>query len=112
MRADGNYPFTLENGKYITQEKETIRIFIHGRERRICFILFHDESTLDVKAYYFYSERGLPGAVILYNPKAEERLWDENFFTQARYKKTFSPNGLCRRKPSSTILGTNTKIQT
>lgn len=39
------------------------------------FHTFHDESTLDVKAYYFYSERGLPGAVILYNPKAEERLW-------------------------------------
>lgn len=91
MRADGNYPFTLENGKYITQEKRNNSDIHTWQGEANLFHTFHDESTLDVKAYYFYSERGLPGAVILYNPKAEERLWDENFFTQARYKKTFSP---------------------
>lgn len=91
IRADGNYPFTLENGKYITQEKRNNSDIHTWQGEANLFHTFHDESTLDVKAYYFYSERGLPGAVILYNPKAEERLWDENFFTQARYKKTFSP---------------------
>ena len=91
MRADGNYPFTLENGKYITQEKRNNSDINTWQGEANLFHTFHDESTLDVKAYYFYSKRGLPGAVILYNPKAEERLWDENFFTQARYKKNFSP---------------------
>ena len=33
----------------------------------------------------------MPGAVILYNNESDERLWDENFFAQARYKKVFSP---------------------
>ena len=81
----------MENGKYITQEKRNNSDIHTWQGEANLFHTFHDESTLDVKAYYFYSERGLPGAVILYNPKAEERLWDENFFTQARYKKTFSP---------------------
>ena len=54
------------------------------------FHTFKDESELSAKAYYFRSERGLPGAVILYNPETDERLWDENFFTQAKYKREFS----------------------
>ena len=42
-----------------------------------------------MKAYWFYSERGLPGSVTLYNPVSRERLWDEDFFAQAVYLKAF-----------------------
>ena len=35
-----------------------------------------------LKAYGFYSERGLPGAVIFYYQQAKERLADKNFFVQ------------------------------
>lgn len=91
MRADGNYPFTLVNGKYTTKEKR-INSDIHTWQGEANLLhTFKDESELNAKAYYFYSERGLPGAVILYNPTAKERLWDENFFSQLRYKKQFSP---------------------
>ena len=68
MRADGVYPFVLVN----------------GRERTNA-----DKSQLDMKAYWFYSERGLPGSVTLYNPVSRERLWDEDFFAQAVYRKAF-----------------------
>lgn len=90
MRADGNYPFILENGKYTTKEKRNNSDINTWQGEVNLFHTFQDESKLDMKAYYFYSQRGLPGSVILYNPKAEERLWDENFFAQARYKKLFS----------------------
>ena len=38
------------------------------------------------KVYYYDSERGLPGSVILYNSNARERVWDNDFFTQLHYE--------------------------
>ena len=91
MRADGTYPFTLENGKLVTKEKRYNSDIASWQAETNLYHTFHDESTLDVKAHYFQSERGLPGSVILYNNETTERLWDRNFFAQTRYRKTFSP---------------------
>lgn len=49
-------------------------------------------GELNLKGYYFDSERGLPGSVILYNDYAKERLWDKNYFVQGYYKKQFESN--------------------
>ena len=91
LRADGNYPFILVNGKYMTKEKRNNSDIYSLQGEANLYHSFKDESELDVKGYYFYSKRGLPGAVTLYNPIADETLWDENAFIQARYKKHFSP---------------------
>lgn len=85
LRADGVYPFTLVNGIERTREKRynsDIRSW-HSEAN-----LYHttDRSELNVKAYAFRSERGLPGSVILYRTGNSERLWDENFFAQANYR--------------------------
>ncbi len=88
MRADGNYPYTLENGKKTTEEKRNNSDIRSWQGETNLFHTFRDESELSAKAYYFHSERGLPGGVILYNPISRERLWDENFFAQATYKRT------------------------
>lgn len=90
MRADGNYPFTLVNGKYITEEKRNNSDIYSWQGEATLYHTFKDGGDLDVKGYYFYSRRGLPGAVTLYNPLSDETLWDENSFVQARYKKNFS----------------------
>lgn len=90
MRADGTYPFTLVNGVERTREKRYNSDIISGHAEANLFHTFCDDASLSVKAYYFNSERGLPGSVILYNNESRERLWDENFFVQASYKKTFS----------------------
>lgn len=90
MRADGNYPFTLVNGKYVTKEKRNNSSIRSHQGEATLYHTFKDGSELDVKGYYFYSQRGLPGAVTLYNPLSDETLWDENMFVQARYKKEFS----------------------
>lgn len=86
MRADGLYKFTLNNGNNQTKEKRyNSDIYTWRGEAN----LYHDlkDGELNLKAYWFYSERGLPGSVILYNNKSNERLWDEDFFTQANLKK-------------------------
>ena len=90
LQADGSYPFKFKNGKYMTEEKRYNSDIESYQGEANLFHTFKDESELSAKAYYFRSERGLPGAVILYNPETDERLWDENFFTQAKYKREFS----------------------
>ena len=91
LRADGNYPFVLENGKLTGEERRQNSDIESYQGELNVFHSFSDDDEMRVKAYYFKSERGLPGAVVLYNNHSDERLWDENFFVQARYKKTFSP---------------------
>ena len=91
QRADGEYPFQLKNGQLTTEEKR-INSDIESIQGEVnLFHTFKDDSELSTKAYYFQSERGLPGSVILYNNESDERLWDKNFFAQAMYKKVFSP---------------------
>lgn len=42
------------------------------------------------KAYYYDSERGIPGAIVNNVWKNAQRQWDRNFFTQMLLKKVFS----------------------
>ena len=91
LKAEGDYPFVLKNGNLITDEKR-INSDVESWQGEVnLFHTFEDESEWSAKAYYYNSKRGLPGAIILYNSASDERLWDENFFAQTRYKKVFSP---------------------
>ncbi len=90
LRADGNYPFKLHNGATITNEHRNNSAI---ESQRIEVGMFHDirsGGTLDVKGLYYHSRRGLPGAVIYYNPKSTERLWDTDAFIQACFRKALS----------------------
>ena len=87
MRADGAYPFTLVNGRERTREKRYNSDIASWKGEVNLYHTFRDSSEISTKAYYYYSERGLPGVVILYNPNTNERLWDENFFAQTVYRK-------------------------
>jgi len=87
MRADGNYPFKLRNGRQTSEEKRRNSDIDSWQGEINLRHVFRDSSSIHAKAFYYYSERGLPGAVILYNNDNKERLWDENFFTQAVYRR-------------------------
>lgn len=85
MRADGQYPYTIQNYQTLEHHKrqnsdvEQSHIELNLRSK------LTSTSELQVKSYYYHSERGLPGSVILYIDDNKERLWDEMFFTQAKY---------------------------
>lgn len=111
MRADGNYPFTLVNGKYVTEEKRNNTGIYSWQGEATLYHTFKDDSELDVKGYYFYSRRGLPGAVTLYNPLSDETLWDENTFVQARYRKHFSPRWSLQAQAKYNHAGTNIRMR-
>lgn len=91
LRADGNYPFTLVNGKNVTRERRNNSAIDSWHGEANVYYDMPDGGDLQVKGYYFYSKRGLPGAVVLYNPVSTEKLRDRNAFVQARYRKSFSP---------------------
>ena len=90
MRADGAYPFKLVNGKYVTKEKRYNSDINTWQLEGNVFHTFADESEWNTKVHYYDSKRGLPGAVTLYNPHSDERLWDRNFFVQSKYRKQFN----------------------
>ena len=86
MRSDGTYIFTLKNGKTVTEEKRRNSDIKTGKIE--LNINYNDSArkNFNLKIYGYGSERGLPGNVILYNPNAEERLKDKDFFVQTYYK--------------------------
>ena len=88
--AHGQYPFTLTNGNKVSTEKRTNTDVYQLSEEWSIQHRIDSTSTIDGKVYYYDSERGLPGAVILYNSHSTERLADKNLFAQARYTKHWS----------------------
>jgi len=90
LSAKSEYPFTLTNGTLVTREKRK-NSDIHTL--RLEGNLYGDLEVwgkIKAKVYYYDSERGLPGHVVLYNDYAKERLWNNNLFAQMHYEKVFN----------------------
>lgn len=84
-RSDGMYPFTLYNSGLQTREKRRdsdIDALTIEANADVCI----GDGKLDTKVYGYVSERGLPGAVNLYDKENRERLWNRNAFAQAKYR--------------------------
>ncbi len=89
QKSDGNYTFMLSNGSISTKETRTNSDMqdFHIEEN----ISYRDTNQEFIaKLYYYESERGLPGVVILYNTYSAQRLSDKNYFGQAFYKYNIS----------------------
>jgi hypothetical protein len=87
LRADGRYPYTFANGDIVTR---AIRKNSDIRSLRTELNLFAERpegGKLRLKGYWFDSERGLPGPVILYNDYHTERLGNRNGFIQGAYDR-------------------------
>lgn len=100
LRADGQYPYTLTNGQYKTEEKRKNTAVQSGHAEVNGHFFLTPKRKIAAKAYYFQSDRELPGNVVLYNNNTnKERLNDENFFSQINYRSdhwrrfTFLANG-------------------
>lgn len=89
-RAHGRYPYRLTNGSIVTTEERANTDVQQALAEWNLQHQFADDSRIATKIYVYGSERGLPGAVILYNNSSAERLADCNFFAQSRYTKQWS----------------------
>lgn len=87
VRADSRYPYTLINGELVTKEKRKNSDVQSYHLEGNLFGRVGEAGELDFKIYHFDSERGLPGSINLYNKEVNERVWDNNFFVQGRYRQ-------------------------
>ncbi len=90
MRADGQYPYTFTNGDIVTREKRRNSDIETFRTELNLFADWQRRGRLQLKGYWFDSNRGLPGSIILYNDYHEERLQNRNGFLQALYENQLS----------------------
>ncbi|MBO7301674.1 MAG: TonB-dependent receptor [Bacteroidaceae bacterium] len=85
LHSNGGYPFTLVNGETVTRERR-VNSDVNSLSYEGNVYGVFCGGDLRLKLYGYNSERGLPGAVNLYNKDNKERLWDDNFFVQAKYE--------------------------
>ena len=90
----GNYPYLLRYGNNVndstSNEKRKNSDYLGFRGEWNTFASFNSKTDLKIKAYYFYSERGLPRSTTLYYLNSNQRLWDETFFIQSIFTHHFS----------------------
>lgn len=89
LRADGQYPYTFTNGDIVTKTKRKNSDINSLRSELNLFADWAQHGRMRLKGYWFSSERGLPGSVILYNDYHTERLRNRNGFIQGLYEKDF-----------------------
>jgi vitamin B12 transporter len=85
LTAKNQYPFTSYEITNASQKRINSDITSNRIETDIAYIK-NDSNTVHIKSYYYKSNRGLPGSIILYNNTSSQRLTDENFFVQASWQ--------------------------
>ncbi|WEK34558.1 MAG: TonB-dependent receptor [Candidatus Pseudobacter hemicellulosilyticus] len=90
QQADGNYPFTAYEGNAGKTDRANSDIQSFRAEYDLG-IRLSDSNRIRIKTYFYDSDRGLPGMVVLYASPSRQRLADRNFFTQASWQRSFSP---------------------
>lgn len=90
MRADGQYPYTFVNGDIVSEEKRKNSDISAWHGEVNLFADWEHAGRLRIKGYWFDSDRGLPGSVIMYNDYHKERLRNRNGFAQANYETRFN----------------------
>lgn len=90
LRSDNRYPYKIENVNEIESGKrKNSEANISNTELNLYGNLGKG-GLLKWKTNYYYSDRGLPGSIILYNDYAKEHVRNNDFFTQVHYENTLS----------------------
>jgi outer membrane cobalamin receptor len=95
LSANGEYPYKLSYGAAGDSVSREIRKNTDVRNLRLegsWYANFTERENAYIKTYFYSSQRGLPGATILYNTAnfSSQRLTDATFFVQGHYKNDLS----------------------
>ncbi len=86
--AHGKYKYRINYGTTLDSVFDRQNSDIETLNLNLVLRLKPDSSNhIDFQTNYYHSERGLPGAVILYNPFSEQHLWNRDFYANIRYRK-------------------------
>ena len=91
LRNNGNYPYTLyyDNIQDSSSAERRGNSDMQSLSAEANLYTLFKQAELSFKFFYYHSERGLPGATLLYNPHSLQRLWDDNLFGQLHYEHRF-----------------------
>ncbi len=87
LYSKGDYPITINNGNYTEKSKRNNSDVKSIQGEANLLKQFNDSATLQVKSGVYSAERGLPGAIVFFNDRSVQRLWNTDFFLQSRYQK-------------------------
>lgn len=94
LSTNGEYPYTL---RYGSAEYDSIKTRKNSDVKNLrleasLHVVFSKKSNGYTKIYYYRSERGLPGAVVLYNSDkaSSQRLCDRVAFVQSHFESELS----------------------
>ncbi|WEK34059.1 MAG: TonB-dependent receptor [Candidatus Pseudobacter hemicellulosilyticus] len=96
IRSSGRYPFRyrrVHNGsKDVAWDTTAVRQNGDINAQRVETGLYGnlDRGSWNAKAYFYNSERGIPGAIVNNNWKTPQRQWDRNFFLQGSFQKNIA----------------------
>ncbi|MGE5316593.1 MAG: TonB-dependent receptor plug domain-containing protein, partial [Chloroflexota bacterium] len=83
--SDGKFPYKVYNGssvdEFTRQNSDVTSADILLRTS----ITFNDSSSIKIKASWYHSDRGLPGAIIYYNPFSAQRLNNDDIIAGIQY---------------------------
>ncbi|MDD2528459.1 MAG: TonB-dependent receptor [Lentimicrobiaceae bacterium] len=87
LKSDGDYPYIVDNGSAGTQalnrnNSDITALSAHARY----FIHLSDSANFHAKIRLYNSDRGLPGAVVFYNPQSAQRLTNKDFVLNLQYQ--------------------------
>lgn len=91
-QTDGHYPFDLRYGAgdAITERKKRNNTDVRAlRLEAFTAKRWNSGALWKWRAYFYQSERGLPGATTYYYDHAAQRLDDRNAFVQTQYQQDF-----------------------
>jgi hypothetical protein len=87
VNSKGNYPFFIKNGD-ISEKSRRSNSKVNSFQGEINYVsILKDSATIQTKVGGFISKRGLPGAIIFFNSRSVQKLFNDEFFIQSRYKK-------------------------
>jgi len=88
--SKGDYPFYVNNGNLSEKTSRSNSDVQSFQAEANAIKQFKDSSTLQTKIWGYVSKRGLPGAVIFFNDRSVQQLWNRDVFVQSRYTKTIT----------------------
>lgn len=95
IHANGKYKFRnkkvnkVDNHEVVTYDTTAVRQNGQINSYRIEGSLhgYINDGKWTAKAYYYHSDKGIPGAIVNNDWRGAARQWDQNFFVQAQFQK-------------------------
>lgn len=87
QNATGKYKYKVDGDGSDTLATRTNGDVKTAQSDLSVFYIVNDSSRVSLRANFMNSDRGLPGAVVFYNPYSSQRLRNRDYFIQSGYEK-------------------------